>query len=160
MSMIGNLLAVPQSELDALFDDPGQIAHFLYETHADDAIHLDKTWHAIHFMLTGEVYDGDGAISQAILGGDPIGEEEVGYEPARGLSVAEVKAIDVALRGVSEADFRAKFDAAALTAADIYPQIWEEGDGALDYLVPYFMSLKQFYENAAQAGLAVVLFIN
>ena len=160
MSMIGNLLAVTQSELDALYDDPAEISDFLYETHEDDAVDIDKTWHAIHFMLTGQVYDGDGPVSQVILGGEPIGEEEIGYGPARGLSAAEVKDIDTALRAVSEADFRAKFDAAALTAADIYPQIWDEGDAALDYLIPYFLTVKQFYEKAAQEQSAAILFIN
>lgn len=160
MSMIGNLLAISQSELDALYDDPETIPAFLYETHEADSVNVDKAWHAIHFTLTGETYEGSGPLAQPILGGTPIGEEDVGYGPARGLSAAEVKEVAQALSAVSEADFRAKFDPAALEAADIYPQIWDEGDEALDYVAENFLEVKRFYENAASAGLAAVLFIN
>lgn len=160
MSMIGNLLAIPQSELDALYDDPETISACLYETHEADTVDVDKAWHAIHFTLTGDSYGGDGPISQPILGGTPIGDEDVGYGPARGLSAPEVQKVAAALAAISEASFRAKFDPAALEAADIYPQIWDEGDEALDYIAEYFLVMKQFYEQAAEKGLAAVLFIN
>lgn len=158
--MIGNLLAVPQSELDALRASPETVPTYLYETRVDDTVRLDKAWHGIHFMLTGESYGGEGPIARAVLGGVSIGDEDVGYGPARGLSAAQVSEVAVALSQVSEADFRGRFDAAALDAAQIYPQIWDEGDEALDYLTHYFLEVKRFYAAAAQNDSAVILFIN
>ncbi|NUR82053.1 MAG: DUF1877 family protein [Terrabacter sp.] len=50
---------------------------------------LDKSWHGIHFLLTGTDWSaGDaGAAGGAILGGRPVGEDD-GYGPARLLEPA------------------------------------------------------------------------
>jgi len=160
MSMIGNFLAVTQTELDALYANPDSVPTVLYETRAAETVDLDKAWHGIHFMLTGEQYGGEGPLARVIMGGVPIGEEDVGYGPARGLSASEVKEVASWLGKISEADFRAKFDPTALSEADIYPQIWDEGDDALNYVTDNFLEVKRFYSAAAEKDLAVILFIN
>lgn len=160
MSMIGNMLAVSQAELDALYQGPAAVPDYLYESRASESVDLDKAWHAIHFLLTGESYGGAGPLAQAVLGGVPIGDEDVGYGPARGLSAADVKAVASALEQVSESDLRAKFDAGALTEAAIYPQIWDEDDEALGYVLHYVLELRRFYQDAATRDMAAILFIN
>jgi hypothetical protein len=95
-----------------------------------------------------------------ILGGVPIGDEDVGYGPARGMSAIEVKEVASAVCAISEAAFRARFDADALNEADIYPQIWDEGSDALDYVASYFLDAQRVYKDAAAMDLALVLFIN
>ncbi|RTL42213.1 MAG: DUF1877 family protein [Rhodocyclaceae bacterium] len=160
MSMIGNLLALPQTELDALYTNPESVPMVLYETRASEAVDLDKAWHGIHFMLTGEQYGGAGPLAQFIMGGVPIGEEDVGYGPARGMSASDVKEVAAALGQISETDFRDRFDPAALSNADIYPRIWEDGDSALNYITDNFLEAKRFYETAANKELAAILFIN
>jgi hypothetical protein len=160
MSMIGNLLALPQAELDALHAGHIPVSTYLYETRTDDIVDLDKAWNGIHFMLTGEMWGGTGPLANVILGGVPIGEEDVGYGPARSLTAAQASEVAQALAGISAADFRARFDAAALAEAEVYPQIWEEGDDALDYVADYFEEARHFYQTAAEQGLAVIQFIN
>ena len=46
---------------------------------------VDKAWHAVHFTLTGDAWNVDGALGQIVLGGEPFGEE-IGYCPARWLT--------------------------------------------------------------------------
>lgn len=158
--MIGNMLAVPQAELDALYHDPAAVPDYLYRTRADEAADIDKAWHAIHFMLTGQLYGGEGPLAQAVLGGVPIGDEDVGYGPARGLSAADVKEVASALEVLSKSDLRAKFNAEALSEAEIYPEIWVEGDESLDYVLDNFFELQRFYQDAAAKDMAAILFIN
>lgn len=158
--MIGNMLAVPQAELDALYQDPGAVPDCLYRTRADEAADIEKAWHAIHFMLTGQLYGGDGPLAQAVLGGVPIGDEDVGYGPARGLSAADVKEVATALELLSKSDLRAKFNTEALSEAEIYPEIWDEGDDAFDYVFDNFLELQRFYQDAAAKDMAAILFIN
>jgi len=160
MSMIGSFLAIPQAELDALYVNPESVPTILYETHKSEIVNIDKAWHGIHFMLTGEQYGGNGPLAKVIMGGVPIGEEDVGYGPARGMSASEVKEVAAALSGVSEEMFRAKFNQAAMNDADIYPQIWDESNEALDYIAENFCEAKRFYEAAASDGMAVILFVN
>lgn len=159
MSMIGNMLVVPQAELDALYHDPKAVPDYLYRTRAK-AADIDKAWHAIHFMLTGQSYGGDGPLAQAVLGGVPIGDEDVGYGPARGLSAADVKEVSSALELLSKSDLRAKFHAEALSEAEIYPEIWDEGDESLDCVLDNFFELQRFYQDTAAKDMAVILFIN
>lgn len=151
---------LPQNELDALFNKPEKISSVLYEERSEDVLDLDKAWHAIHFMLTGEVYEGEPPLSHAIFGIDPIGDEDVGYGPARGTSLEMVKEINAALLEISEKEFCSKFDADALLKADIYPQIWIEEAVLEDYLLPNFSELKKFYSDAAESNCAVITFIN
>lgn len=160
MSMIGNFLALPQDELDCLFEEPEAIASALDEKYADAIVDIDKAWHGIHFVLVGEQYGGEPPLSNVVFGAKPIGEEDVGYGPALGTTAESVKQIAAALDEISEEKFREKFDASALEKADIYPQIWDEGDEALDYLASYFAELKDFYKSAAKSGNAVITFLN
>ena len=160
MSMIGSLLAVPQAELDELYDNPKTITSVLYGSRSDEAADLDKTWHAIHFMLTGEQYEGTPPLCNAIFGMQPIGEEDVGYGPALGTPADIVQRIAVKLSAISDPDFCARFDSDALMQADIYPQIWDDEEILNDYILPNFKALRNFYMKAAENNYAVITFIN
>ena len=63
------------------------------------ATDVDKAWHGIHYMLTEGDDDSRSPVSNAVLGGRPVGED-LGYGPARILEPAEVKAIADALEGL------------------------------------------------------------
>lgn len=59
----------------------------------DPELDLGKSWHALHYPLTGTAWEiGDAAASTAILGGDEVGEDS-GYGPARVLGPESVRAI-------------------------------------------------------------------
>ena len=42
----------------------------------------------------------------------------------------------------------------------IYPDIWEDDENALEYLLDYFDDLKNFYKKAVENGEAVVMFLS
>jgi hypothetical protein len=160
MSMIGNYLPVTQAELDALYRDPNGIADFLV-AHRDRIIDIGKAWHGIHFMLTGSVWDGPEPLNGVVLGGLPIGDIDLGYGPARGLSAARVKVVAEALEPMTEAIFCTRFDPGAMAQETIYPQIWaREGPEALKFLVEYFAVVRRVFLDAARNGHALILFVN
>jgi len=39
----------------------------------------------------------------------------------------------------------------------IYPDIWQDDENALEYLLDYFDELKNFYKKAVEKGEAVVM---
>lgn len=158
--MIGNFLAIPQEELEFLYQQPQKIASVLYETYAEEVLDIDKAWHGIHFLLTGEQHGGRPPLAHVVFGIEPIGKEDIGYGPALGTPAASVKEIAASVCQISDAEFRSKFNSAALTQADIYPLIWDKGAEALDYIAAYFKELQDFYKNAAEEGNAVITFIN
>lgn len=163
MSMIGNLLAISPGRLAELIAEPGLVDSLLYPDDGPDPqkhLDIDKSWHAIHYMLNGSTWDGEGPLALAVLGGEEIGED-VGYGPARYLVPAQVKAISAALSLLRPQEFSAKFHPSALDAAEIYPQGWHDaGPEALEYVVRYYGLLSSFYQSAAERGDAVLAYLN
>jgi len=152
MSMIGNYLLVSQEELSKVVASPDNISEFLYEEKEEDVIDIDKAWHAIHFTLNGSEWDGEEPLFFAVMGGTPLGEEDVGYGPARALTPDQVKQTYIALSSIDEINFQSMYSADALSKNDIYPQIWSEGDEAMDYVVGYYKELVGIFEKASQSG--------
>lgn len=94
-------------------------------------------------------------MSQAILGGEPIGED-LGYGPARLLLPPAVQAVAEALAVVEETGLRSRLDGAAMEEAGVYPSICDEDDVFETYLWPHFEELRDFYLVASRMGDAVI----
>lgn len=168
MSMIGNLRAVDDATLQALLASPDTIQEFLYpDDGEDDAAEqndLDKAWHAIHFILTGSAWEGEFPLNFLVSGGTPVGDEDVGYGPARAFTSEEVWQIEAALSRVSETDFRGRFSLVKMREADIYPSFGDASDdemeAELSYVLENFRSLKEFVARSAGQGRALLVYIN
>jgi hypothetical protein len=164
MELIGRRLS--DGELRAVRDDPTMVDALLYGD-LDDAdaempepeLDLDKSWHAIHYLLTGTAWELREGAGTAILGGDEIGEDG-GYGPARLLSPETVHSVATALAMLDVETLRARFDTEAMASADIYPNVWANGTEDFDsFLAPNFTRLRQFYQAAAANDQAVLLAI-
>lgn len=162
MSMIGNLRRVSRDRLAALRADPSAVPAFLYdeEPPPGDHLDLDKTWHAIHFLLNGQTWTGDGPLFDAVLGGEPLGEEDVGYGPARALTAEQVKATAQALADLPVETLLARFDAQTLNDNEIYPQAWTGEADDLAYVEHHYIQLAAFFQAAAKHDDALLLYVN
>ncbi|MEO3931024.1 YfbM family protein [Micromonosporaceae bacterium B7E4] len=164
MELIGR--RVSSDELRAVLDDPGSVGALLYgDLDDDDAempepeLDLGKSWHAVHYLLTGSAWGlGDGAAGAAILGGAAIGEDG-GYGPARVLGPDAVRAVATELDGLDVETLRTRYDADAMATAEIYPIGWANDGAEFDNLVVRFVELRQFYRTAADNDQAVLLAI-
>jgi len=71
--------------LDRLRKEPDAIEEFLYPDDGDgeppNYVDVDKAWHGIHYLLTGQAEGGPRPLSLAVLGGGDFGTED-GYGPA------------------------------------------------------------------------------
>jgi hypothetical protein len=110
MSMIGNFLGLSDIELQTLRRQPEGMMTFLYGEDGE-AVHprrlsVDKAWHGLHFLLNGDPWSGSPPLD-FIVGGEAIGEVDVGYGPARGFSSAQVAAIHEALAPITWDELRA-----------------------------------------------------
>ena len=120
------------------------------------SIDLDKAWHAIHFLLNGTPWGGEPPLNLMLSEGATVGDEDVGYGPARAFSSKEAAAYATAVESLTGEMLMSRYNAEEMTRADIYPQIWDEGDIA-SYLVPYFDDLKKFLVETRQAGLGLIV---
>ncbi len=161
MSMICELRRVSESQISELLETPEKVIEFLESTDedSDHSTDLDKAWHGIHFLLTGLAWEGEEPLN-FLLGGEPIGTEDVGYGPASALRSNQVAKIDAQLSVISIADFRQRFDPVKMTREKIYPTIWKRDpteDDTLGYLVTYFETLKKFVAEAHKTNQGLVI---
>ena len=123
---------------------------------ASAVLALDKAWHGVHYLLCGEVQAGTALLSQAVMGGVELGEDEgfSGYGPARYFTPAQVTALSHALsRPELEQEAAARFDAALMSELQIYPG-WAGSDA--EWVMDGFRRLRDFYLDAAVRGRAIV----
>ncbi len=81
---------------------------------------VDKAWHGIHFLLTGEVWGGEPPLANRDTW-RYRDRDDVGYGPARYLSVDEVRAAAAALKDITPDGLRSRYVAAELSENEIYP---------------------------------------
>jgi len=125
---------------------------------AGELIDLDKAWHAIHFLLTGN--EGEAGLPQGgLFAGEEIGED-FGLGPPRLLPPQDVKAFAVFLSSKPDDFVEQNLNFASLEEADIYPSIWDRQDPEdIQYVAEYFRSLKSFEHKAATTGDAIVMLL-
>jgi hypothetical protein len=119
----------------------------------DNMISLEKAWHGLHFLLTGDPWGGSGYEAFLLCGGTEQGED-MGYGPARFFDVEKVREIHNVLDPITTDQLWSRFDAHRMAQADIYGAHWddeEESDLKEEYL-EYFEMLKQFISQIASEG--------
>jgi hypothetical protein len=162
MSMIGHFRLVPESSLPPLQDyDDEQMADFLFpeDFDSDPTVDIDKSWHAIHFLLCASPDPGTSEESKAILGGSEVGPD-LGYGPLRVLPPNDVARVADVLEGIDRAALLERFDPARLTAADVYPQMWDEDDPTLEsYIGDNYETVRNLYLQGREAGQAMLLWL-
>jgi hypothetical protein len=151
--MICHVREVADGDLDILAGPAGQ-AYELFRR--DDAsgrlLCLEKSWHGLHYLLTGSARGGKEPLCFLNRGGRPVGRA-LGYGRPRLLGADFVRRLDAALRGVSDDTLWGRFDPARFTAEGIYPFIWDEPEDQLrDEYLGYFHRLKGFVSRVAARG--------
>jgi hypothetical protein len=159
MGMRLSLAMISAEELDRLSRDPSQVVPLLLYPRPEIHLAMDKEWHGIQFLLTGEPWPVSNPLGMVIFGANEIGEN-LGYGPARTLTVEQVKEVATKLSDTSTEVLRGRYDVRAMTEEMIYPEVWErEGNAALDWLMAGYQRLVEFYQQASNRGYAVVVAI-
>lgn len=122
----------------------------------EDGLSLEKSWHALHYLLTGRAQEAPPPLGDAILGGAELGED-MGYGPARFLTPEEVRATSAALDKVSAEDIARRFDLPTMIAAEIYAC---RNESDLGLAQEYFAELVRYYADAASRGNAMLLYLD
>jgi hypothetical protein len=122
----------------------------------EEGLSLEKSWHALHYLLTGTTEVGPPPLGNAILGGEEIGEER-DYGRVRFLTAQQVRDVALALGSLSKEDLAERFDVKKMKAASvIYPcRDYSEFELAQHY----FEQLSRYYADAAASGNAMLLWV-
>ncbi len=159
MGMVFEARMLSAARAEEVAVDPDLLEGLVQEDTVDEHfLDLDKAWHGVHWLLTGTVDNASTPAGMAIMGGAEIGEDW-GYGPPRLLRPGDVRRVADALVELDDDDLRRRFDAGAMTRAEVYPLIWDEEDVFVEYLAPSFAMLRDFYALAASRGDAVLALI-
>jgi hypothetical protein len=169
MSMIGNFLLVSDDTLRATLASPESVHTLLEAAHdqgGDTFVDVDKAWHCLHFLLTGTAWEGDPPLNFVVSGGTPVGEEDVGYGPARAFTSVELRSIADALDRIGSSDLPARFDGTRMEALEIYPNVgsWNEVDptseDSFGYFSGAFDAVKALARRGRASGLGLVVWLS
>jgi hypothetical protein len=105
---------------------------------------LEKSWHGIHYLLTGVAEGGKPPLSWAVLGDKEIPDtgKLMGYGPARVLTAQQADSVAKAIARFNKEEFWKRFDLKAMKTAQVYGvRVAKDRE----YLWSYFQKLKTFY---------------
>jgi hypothetical protein len=162
MAMIANLRPASDGEIERLLANPDEITRFLYGADADDSerVVLNKAWHAIHFVLTGERLGGDEPLNFLASEGTPVGEVDVGYGPARVLTSEQVRQLAAALAPIEPDEVARRVDVALLDREAIYPGNWRRNGYRADYVVSNYRDMRELIARIADQGRGLIIYVN
>lgn len=163
MGMIGSYLRTNEETVKKIQQGEIEFWDLLNDDSYDNyIIDIDKTWHALHFTLTGKVWAGGGSeFDDLVLGGESITDSEKEEFPILLIRPERVKELAEALEKLTEQEFREKFSMKKMVENEIYPLYEEEDeDDFFEYVSGYFIELKKFMKIASDEGQAVIFYIS
>jgi hypothetical protein len=127
-----------------------------------DEIDLDKSWHLMHFLLTGSAEATGQPESFLVEDWPEIGDVEIGWGRAWAIDAAAIQRFDRALAGVDGRDFADRYDTRAMVQQDVYLAEGFEGDegGAVEYVLEYLSILRKFVSETAARGCAAIAYLS
>ena len=170
MEMLCTLRSLTEAQARALLAAPEQLEDFVddEEDFGDPQgarfleLDIGETWHGLQYLLTGTSWEGQAPLDFLVRGGDEVGDIPPDEGTARIISPAQVQVLDKALRGLTEAKLRQRFNAQRMQELDIYPGTWDEpleGVEPVDELVSYFLELRQLVAAVAERKHALLVVI-
>ena len=156
MGIRGYYYAITTEDLVTVLEDPTQLAEVIQQCVA--SCYLDKAWHGIQYLLTGEAYGVFPPPGNVICGGAylrvPTDDDD---DPPFVFDPVEVEEIFAGMQAILQADLAANYNPSDMEAKMIYPAIWlRDGQEALNYLLYYYEDLVELFQIASQGQHAVV----
>ena len=89
-----------------------------------------------------------------------MGDEDVGYGPARLFDPTEVFQIASVLDQHAEGSLRSRYDGRAMNSAKVYPQIWgREEEDNFDYALENFIALREFVHGVRDSQSYLMVYL-
>ena len=167
MSITGQFLLVDDATILRLLEAPKGIYKIIDPTifgtePVTDYVDADKSWSALHFLLTGTNEAGEPPLDFIAAGGTPVGKVSVGYGPARALRASEVVALGAALQSITPHSLIERFDGAKMDKLEIYPLgAWGSVDPrdpeALGFLAATYEKIAALVQKGAANGMGLLV---
>lgn len=159
MPTICRLIQLAPDEAGSLQANPASLSQHVSAAASYSDVY--RYWHAIEYLLAK--HRPGSAPAKWLAMGTTVSAASPDFPGARVLSTAQVQELDAELRQIQPDDLIARYDAAALDAAHVYPvtwQAWEEDFDPLGQVLEHYFFLQQFTSRCAAAGAALLLYFD
>lgn len=165
--MIQSYLRVDNETLNNFIGDSSRLEDIVFKqnnTDNENFLDLDKAWEGVFFLITGqslaEAIEEEAPLLGILIGPTEIDpDQDMGYGPATYTTAEQTSDIYNAIKDLTKEELSANYDPSRMAEEGIYPDIWEDDENALEYLLDYFDDLKNFYRKAVVEEEAVVTFL-
>lgn len=154
--VLTRMLARPELCLEMIAPDEVEQFELGLKLVDDDGHGFEKSWHGVHYLLTGSAWEGKPSLAYLVKGGTELEWDDSWFEvPPRALTSDQVREWSEALSSVTDEQLRARFNPADMVAQQIYPGFWDrdpERDNLLAWLMRDVPGMRSCLESAAAAG--------
>ncbi|MFE6839662.1 YfbM family protein [Streptomyces sp. NPDC057705] len=165
MSMNGEYLRLTPAELARALKDPEwawDLAVEIQDAQAEgepapaEARHFTthQTWQLLGFLLQRSIFPVD-----VVHGEEPLATDDWGYGPPQYLTPEQVQLAADTLHRTTYDQLIRGVDPSELIRAEIYPRIWDSPT-SLEWASDLFTPLTEFFQGAASAGHAILIWID
>lgn len=160
------LLTIHPYDLEQLIISATTIDDVKASASIQTKLSLGKTWHALHFLLTGQDAAGESPLSYTISAEHAVFQHPPLHDAAKQSSVRYntvvlVSEIERDLSLLTTDDFRKRYKADEIRASKVYPHYWgEHADSEVEELTLAFTQLQDFYQYAKKNNLAVISIVS
>lgn len=190
MGIVYSLIRVSPETVDALRDNPRHVAEFVYGDAAlyqapkpgllrklfgakqaevgapvparrdGDEVDLDKSWHIIHYLLTGSEGASESALNIIADERDKLAEIDLGLGVPFVIDAKRVAEVSSAMSQVSDDGFLAGLAPSQMPLESLYlgNSVAEDPDEMGDYALEYLHILRDFLRDATENGDAVITY--
>lgn len=166
MRMIGYYYMADEKILNRIRNSEFSIDDLMYSDSyyidRSKCIDVDKSWHAIHFTLTGKAYDvcNSNPLSKVVLGGNFVNNKNI-YSPVLYITPEEVKTTYKSMEKIDESYFRMKFNMKNMIKNKVYPVMKElEKESFFKYVWGGFQLIKAFFRVASKNNYYILFHVN
>ncbi|MFF2886265.1 YfbM family protein [Paenibacillus sp. NPDC057967] len=124
---------------------------------------IDRSWEAIHYLLCGNISDGEPPLGYVV----PLTSDkgiEFGSFGAFSLRAEQVAAALQAMSELDEAQLRLRYDFPTMLKEEVYPLepgvvSDEDADAFFTYLLQHFNEIRRFFSQSATEGKGLIFYI-
>lgn len=146
-----SLQALKDNEIEELAQDQIALQDFVESAKAGDPpgpLTDIFHYHGLHYLFTGSAWQGAEPLCYLVHKNRLLGLYNREHE-VRAITSKQLAAFELALQPINHAELLKRYDGKAMTAASIYPSIWEIDDSeAKDCLCEDLDKLKSFLQTA------------
>jgi Domain of unknown function (DUF1877) len=131
------------------------------ERSEDDETDLDKSWHIVHYLLSGSTERGEDAL--ALIGDDlnPLADLDLGLGKPNVISAERVRAFALAASNMTDAEFLIRYVPEEMPLDELYMgEVIARGDvdDIREYALQNFHDLRNFVQQASDRNEAIITY--